>query len=77
MPKHFISLLILALGVAFACSKSAGTPYVITDSKTYEASLFRQNCAICHGPEADGQTLPDGKAIPSLRTMPYKYATHD
>jgi mono/diheme cytochrome c family protein len=61
-----------------ACSNTQQPPrFVIADSKTYEASLFRQNCTICHGREADGQTLPDGKVIPSLRTTPYKYATDE
>lgn len=37
--------------------------------------MFRQNCAICHGPEAEGKTLEDGKQIPNLREPPYKYQT--
>ncbi len=28
--------------------------------------MFRQNCAICHGQEANGKEM-DGKLIPSLR----------
>ena len=28
--------------------------------------MFRQNCAICHGQEANGKEV-DGKLIPSLR----------
>jgi mono/diheme cytochrome c family protein len=39
---------------------------VIAESKSYEASLFRQNCAICHGQEANGKEM-DGRLIPSLR----------
>ena len=39
---------------------------VIAEDKSYEASLFRQNCAICHGREAEGKEM-DGKVIPSLR----------
>ncbi len=49
--------------------------YSITDSKTYEASLFRQNCAICHGPEGDGKTLSDGRQVPGLRNAPFKYSS--
>lgn len=45
-------------------SKRSGI--VIADSKSYEASLFRQNCAICHGTEANGKEM-DGRLIPSLR----------
>jgi mono/diheme cytochrome c family protein len=52
-------------------------PFSITESKSYEASIFRQNCAICHGPEAEGKTLEDGKQIPNLRQAPYKYATDE
>ncbi|HLL99618.1 MAG TPA: cytochrome c [Pyrinomonadaceae bacterium] len=39
---------------------------VIAESKSYEASLYRQNCAICHGAEAYGREV-DGKFVPSLR----------
>ena len=58
----------LAALVAAACSSGAvkRNEYIIADSKTYEASLFRQNCAICHGTEANGKEM-DGKLIPSLR----------
>jgi mono/diheme cytochrome c family protein len=48
---------------------------VIADSKDYEASLFRQHCAVCHGPEADGRTLDDGKVVPSLREGEFKAKT--
>ena len=43
-----------------------GKSFVIAESNSYEASLFRANCAICHGKEAYGKTL-DGKPVPSLR----------
>ena len=61
-------LCIFTAFVLFACSNSnAGrNDFVIADSKSYEASLFRQNCAICHGQEANGKEM-DGKLIPSLR----------
>lgn len=59
---------VFAVFAAFACS--GGEPkrkeFVIAESKSYEASLFRQNCAICHGQEANGKEM-DGKLIPSLR----------
>ena len=60
-----------------ACSRSGPQTFSIADSKLYEASLFRQICAICHGPEAEGKTLPDGKQIPNLRHGPYKYPTDE
>ncbi|MEJ7623275.1 MAG: cytochrome c [Pyrinomonadaceae bacterium] len=39
----------------------------ISESKSYDASLFRQHCAICHGPEAEGRLLDDGTQTPNLR----------
>lgn len=56
-----------------ACASSTPKGFVIADSKGYEASLFRQNCAICHGTEAEGKTLDDGKKVPSLRTGEFKF----
>lgn len=52
----------------FACSSGNAkrNEFNISESKSYEASLFRQNCAICHGQEANGKEI-DGKLIPSLR----------
>ncbi|GIU82212.1 MAG: cytochrome c [Acidobacteria bacterium] len=38
----------------------------IAESKTYEASLYRQNCAVCHGAEAYGKEI-NGQQVPSLR----------
>lgn len=48
---------------------------MIAESKSYEASLFRQNCAICHGTEAEGRTLFDGTVVPNLRQGEFKYKT--
>ena len=66
-----------ALGFVFACSNRTQTRYSIVESKAYEASLFRQNCAICHGPEAMGKTLDDGRIIPNIRDGEHKYATDE
>ena len=65
--KFFAVFLFIAFAV-FACENGKGTrqSFVIADSKSYEASLFRQNCAICHGQEANGKEMDD-KLIPSLR----------
>jgi mono/diheme cytochrome c family protein len=68
-------LVVFLLLIGFACSKSAKPRYSITQSKVYEASLFRQNCAICHGPEGEGKTLDDGRQIPNLRDGNFKYKT--
>lgn len=64
--------------VAFAVACIGGGPknrYVIAESKAYEASLYRQNCAICHGPEAEGRTLESGVVTPNLRQGEFKYKT--
>ena len=58
-----------------ACAGSSRKGIVIADSKTYSASLFRQNCAICHGAEAEGRTLDDGRIVPSLRSGAHKFKT--
>ncbi|MBC7899348.1 MAG: cytochrome c [Saprospiraceae bacterium] len=60
-----------------SCFDSKPKAYVIEDSKSYESSLFRQNCAICHGPEGNGKTLDDGRIVPSLRTGEFKFKTED
>lgn len=65
--KLSIVLLFVVLLIS-ACIKSESkrNEYRIADSKSYEASMFRQNCAICHGQEANGKEM-DGRLIPSLR----------
>ena len=73
-----LKLLVVALFLAllgFACATKKTGRYSISESKAYEASLFRQNCAICHGPEGEGKTLDDGKQIPNLREGEFKYKT--
>lgn len=73
-----IVCLILAISLALgACFNAKPTRYSITESKTYEASLFRQNCAICHGPEGEGKTLDDGRVTPNIRDGEHKYKTDD
>lgn len=71
----FAIILLFALIPVSACFDSKPGGYVIADSKAYEASLFRQQCAICHGPEAEGRTLDDGRIVPSLRTGDFKMKT--
>lgn len=67
ISKLFVVIIISIFGL-FACSveKDFRQNFVIAESKSYEASLFRQNCAICHGSEANGKEI-NGKQIPSLR----------
>jgi cytochrome c553 len=64
--KIFIVIIFIAFAIACPQIESKRNGIVIADSKSYEASLFRQNCAICHGQEANGKEI-DGKIIPSLR----------
>jgi cytochrome c5 len=63
-----LTIVLIFIVLAIACQQTAKgrKSFVIANSKSYEASLFRQNCAICHGQEADGKEI-DGKIIPSLR----------
>jgi mono/diheme cytochrome c family protein len=61
-------------GIA-ACFDSKPKRYTVADSKSYEASIFRQQCAICHGPEGEGKTLDDGTKVPSLREGDFKFRT--
>jgi cytochrome c553 len=71
-----ISLLVLIPSFfVVACWSSKPQRFVISESKAYEASLFRQNCVICHGPEGEGKTLSDGRRIPNLREGEFKYKT--
>ncbi len=73
----FFVLLIFAGLIVWGCSGSGRRKFVIAESKAYEASLFRQNCAICHGPEAEGRTLENGTLIPNLREGEFKYTTDE
>lgn len=66
--KNAVVLIFIA-AAAVACTQTATKNrrnFVIADNKSYEASVFRQNCAICHGQEANGKEI-DGQIIPSLR----------
>jgi len=72
-----VVLLLFSISAIISCSSPVQKSYVISESKTYEASLFRQNCAICHGPEAEGKTLGDGRIIPNIREGEHKYKTAD
>lgn len=64
-----LSLLAFVLVTIVGCAEGRKfkKEFVIAESKSYEASLFRQHCAICHGQEANGKQLADGRQVPSLR----------
>ncbi len=65
--KIIFICLFAAFGI-FACTNGSAkhNEFNIAGSKSYEASLFRQNCAVCHGQEANGKET-NGTLIPSLR----------
>ena len=68
LKLKFSIVLIFVILTVLACIKSESkrNEFSIGESKSYEASLFRQNCAICHGQEANGKEM-EGRLIPSLR----------
>ena len=68
LKLKFFAVFIFVVFLVFACSdgQARRNDFVIADSKSYEASLFRQNCAGCHGTEANGKET-NGVLIPSLR----------
>lgn len=76
MYRLKLTILFAFIGAA-ACFSSTSARYSITNSRSYEASLFRQNCAVCHGPEGEGQTLDDGRVIPNIRDGEHKYKTNE
>lgn len=71
----FIVISIFIVAAMASCFSSKPTRYVIANSKAYEASLFRQDCAVCHGTEGEGKTLDDGKVIPNMREGELKFKT--
>lgn len=76
----FLKFFVIAGFVVFAlaaCRDSKPKRFAIAGSKSYEASLFRQNCAVCHGPEGEGKTLDDGRVVPSLREGDFKFKSED
>src|SRR2546421_12156458 len=72
--KSLIILIFVLFSIS-SCFDSKPRQFVIADSKSYEASLFRQHCAVCHGPEGEGKTLDDGTKVPSLREGEFKFKT--
>ena len=73
--KFFVAAVLVGSVIGVSCGGTGSRPFVISESKSYEASLFRKNCAIYHGPEGEGKTLSDGRVIPNLREGDFKYKT--
>jgi mono/diheme cytochrome c family protein len=59
------TIAVFVLFMIFACSDKK-QPLKIADDRSYESSLFRQNCAICHGFEGEGKDI-GGKMSANLR----------
>ena len=68
-------VVLFVVGGILSCANRRNADFSIQQAKSYEASMFRQNCAICHGPEGEGKTLMDGRQVPGLRNAPFKYST--
>lgn len=74
----WLIVLMFGLFLLAACSGRAGSSsYVIAESKSYEASLYRQNCSICHGAEGEGKVLETGVIVPSLRQGSFKAVSEE
>jgi mono/diheme cytochrome c family protein len=73
-----LTAICFALACALAgCWDSKPRKFTIAQSKSYETSIYRQHCAICHGPEGEGKTLDDGRQVPSLREGEFKFKTRE
>lgn len=61
-------IIIFAVAAFVACSKGGAnkTDFVISESKSVEASIFKAQCSLCHGNEANGKQV-SGVQVPSLR----------
>lgn len=68
-------LLLVATAAVGACLRPQQNEFVIASSNAYEASIFRQQCAVCHGSEAKGKVLDDGKVVPNLRVGDFRKRT--
>ena len=76
----YTKILVVILFTAFvfsACFSSKAKGYSIIESKAYEASIFRQHCAICHGAEGEGKMTDQGLRVPSLREGEFKFKTEE
>lgn len=63
-----VIIIIFAVFYVAACirTQSQQNAFIIAESDSYEASVYRQNCAVCHGKEAFGKMV-DGRQVPGLR----------
>lgn len=69
MVFRLIVSAVLGFAVLAAACSSGERPYKgvpIAGNDSYEATIYRQNCAVCHGKEALGKEV-DGTMVPSLR----------
>lgn len=69
MVIRLVVFTVFLLAVSGAACSSGGSDYKgvpIEGNDSYEATIYRQNCAICHGKEALGKEV-NGTMVPSLR----------
>lgn len=72
LRAKLIIISVFTLIAMVGCSSSGPERFSIGVNTGYDSSLFKQHCAICHGPEGDGKTLDDGTIVPSLRVGEFK-----
>jgi mono/diheme cytochrome c family protein len=62
-----IFVIIFCATTAILCSCAARKKRLsVQESARVEASLYRQNCTVCHGAEAEGKDI-GGRITPSMR----------
>jgi mono/diheme cytochrome c family protein len=70
-PLKCCTVAAFAIFAITACIGSESR-YAITGNNSYQASLFRQHCVVCHGSEGDGKVLANNTMVPSLREGEFK-----
>ena len=77
MNRAKVCVIALFILIPLACYKQAPEGFSVAGSKSYEASLYKQQCVICHGPEGEGKVIENGVKVPSLREGEFKFKTED
>ena len=64
--KRLIVLIFVAVFVSAACGERKPKGLSVQESVRVEASVYRSNCVICHGAEAQGKNIGE-RVTPSMR----------
>ncbi|MBE7515756.1 MAG: cytochrome c [Chloracidobacterium sp.] len=78
--RRFLTPFVIAAATVLlfaACSQPEPSRYSIVTDRSYEATLYRQNCAVCHGSEGLGAKLDTGMVVPNLREGPHQFNTRE